>query len=72
MDQQFWDQFVGSGSANAVTMCVVAVLWGIKKLCTRDSRCNSRFHSCCCEINMRDVTRRSQKGNTDEGSGSPV
>ena len=55
---EFWNQFAGSGSANAVTMIGLALLWGLKKLCTRKTKCKSHFHTCCLDIDVRDETRR--------------
>jgi len=64
-DDKFWDQFAGSGSANLVTVIGLAVIWGLKKLCTRKSKCNSHFHTCCLDIDVRDETRRRGPGYKD-------
>ena len=47
---EFMKQFGGSAAANALTMLIFALLWGIKKVCDRPSRC----HTCCLDIEVSD------------------
>jgi hypothetical protein len=51
---QFMKQLGGSAAANALTMLIFGVLWGLKKCCDRPSRCKSKFHSCCLDIEVAD------------------
>ena len=65
-DSEFWTQFVGSSSANVLTMVAIGLFLGLKKLCNRDSKCKSHIHCCCLELDVRDKTTRSQPDLTDE------
>ena len=58
---EFMKQFGGSAAANAITMLVFAVLWGLKKCCDRPSRCKSKFHSCCLDIEVADRRETGRK-----------
>ena len=51
---EFMKQFGGSAAANALTMLIFAVLWGLKKVCDRPSRCKSKLHTCCRDIEVTD------------------
>ena len=51
---EFMKQFGGSAAANAITMLIFALLWGIKKVCDRPSRCKSKLHTCCLDIEVSD------------------
>jgi hypothetical protein len=64
-DSEFWNQFVGSSSANVFTIVAVGLLLGLKKLCNRPSRCKSRIHCCCIDLDVQDKTIRSQPDLTD-------
>ena len=61
-ETEFWDQFVGSGSANLITIAVVALVMGLKKLCDRNTRCKSHLHCCCLDVDVRDRTLHEQPG----------
>ena len=65
-DSEFWTQFVGSSSANVLTMVAIGLFLGLKKLCNRESKCKSHIHCCCLELDVRDKTIRSQPDLTDE------
>lgn len=56
-DGEFMKQFGGSAAANALTMFIFALLYGLKKCCDRPSRCKSKFHSCCLDIELSDRTQ---------------
>lgn len=64
-DSEFWNQFVGSSSANVLLVLAVGVFMGIKKLCNRDSRCKSHVKCCCIEFDVRDKTIREPPELTD-------
>ena len=64
---EFWKQFAGSGSANMLTIVALGLLWGMRKLCSRDSRCKSHVDCCCLDFDMRDRTIREPPEMKDEG-----
>ena len=57
-DTDFMKQFGGSASANLVFVIAFLLFAGIKKLCTRKSKCHSKFHSCCLDVDIQDQTLR--------------
>ncbi len=72
---EFMKQFGGSAAANGITMLIMVVLYGLKKCCDRPSRCKSKLHTCCLDIEVSDrgLTKRSAPSITpDEKEGSPV
>ena len=71
-DSEFWTQFVGSSSANVLTIVAIGLFVGLRKLCNRDSKCKSHIHCCCLELDVRDKTTRSQPDLTDEASPEEV
>ena len=71
-NSEFWNQFAGSGVANILLVVAVGVFAGLKKLCTRKSKCRSHLHCCCLDIDVRDPTMRNQPGSSAEGSPSLV
>ena len=64
-ESEFWKQFAGSGSANLLTVAAMAVLWGLKRLCERKTKCKSHLHTCCLDVEVRDETTRSRPQNAD-------
>ena len=64
-DAEFWNQFVGSSSANVLFLVVMGLFVGLKKLCNRDSKCKSHVHCCCLEFDVRDKTSREKPDLTD-------
>ena len=64
-DSEFWNQFVGSSSANVLLILAIGVFMGLKKLCNRDSRCKSHVHCCCIDFDVRDRTTRERPDLTD-------
>ena len=53
-NSEFWKQFAGSGSANLLTILAVGLLWGLKKVCSRRTKCKSHLHTCCLDVEVRD------------------
>ena len=60
-DGEFMKQFGGSTAANGLTMLIFAVLYGLKKCCDRPSRCKSKLHTCCLDIELSDRSVTSRK-----------
>ena len=63
---EFWNQFVGSSSANVLTIMALGVFLGLKKLCNRDSRCKAKIHCPCIDVDVRDKTLRQDSVITDQ------
>ena len=57
---EFSKQFSGSAAANGLTMLVLVILYGLKKCLDRPSRCKSKFHSCCLDIEVSDKSQTSR------------
>ena len=57
---EFSKQFSGSAAANGLTMLVLVILYGLKKCLDRPSRCKSKFHSCCLDIEVSDKNQTSR------------
>ena len=53
---EFMKQFMGSGTANILTICVLGVCWCARKLLSRNSKCKSRLHCCCLDVEVADKT----------------
>ena len=67
---EFMKQFGGSAAANALTMLIFALLWGIKKVCDRPSRCKSKLHTCLdIEVSDRKATERTKGPISVDGEG---
>ncbi len=68
LNEEFMKQFSGSASANLLFIVAFFVLSACKKLCARNSRCHSKFHSCCLDVDIDDRTIRSEgeKSNLEE------
>jgi len=62
---EFWNQFAGSSTANVLVILVAGLVWGMKKLCNRNSRCKSHIHCCCLDLDVRDKTIRENPLGTD-------
>lgn len=60
VDDEFMKQFSGSASANLVFIIAFFVMTACKKLCARESRCHSKFHSCCLDVDIDDRTIRGE------------
>jgi len=54
---EFAKQFGGSAVANIVTLVVVGILVGLKKLCDRPSRCKSHLHCPCLDVEVLDRSK---------------
>ena len=59
LESTFAQQFTGSASANLAFGVIFLLYMGLRKLCERESRCKSKCHLCCIDVDVRDVTRRS-------------
>ena len=57
---EFSKQFSGSAAANGLTMLILVILYGLKKCLDRPSRCKSKFHSCCLDIEVSDKSQTSR------------
>ena len=55
---EFMKQFGGSAAANGITGIILLVLFGLRKLCNRKSKCKSNLHTCCLDVEIRDETMR--------------
>ena len=58
MNEEFMKQFGGSASANLVFVVAFFMFTGLKQLCNRNSRCHSRVHCCCLDLDVEDRTIR--------------
>ena len=50
------DSFVSGMASNGITVVFFLVAWGLKKLCSRPSRCKTHLHTCCIDIDVADRT----------------
>lgn len=55
---EFMKQFGGSAAANGITAIILVILFGLKKLCNRKSKCKTKLHTCCLDVDIRDDTIR--------------
>ena len=55
---EFMKQFGGSAAANGITGIILLVIFGLRKLCNRKSKCKSNLHTCCLDVEIRDETMR--------------
>ena len=72
---EFSKQFSGSAAANGLTLLILGVLYGLKKCCDRPSRCKSKLHTCCLDIELTDKSTTSRSAgpiSKDETTGSKV
>ncbi len=51
---EFGKQFGGSAAANIMTIALVGLIIGLKKLCNRPCRCKSHLHCPCLDVNIMD------------------
>jgi hypothetical protein len=65
-ESEFMKQFVGSGAANMLTIGAVGLFWCARKLFSRNSRCKSKLHCCCLEVEVADKTLHEAPKITDE------
>ena len=47
-------------AANLVTVFGLGLLWSLKKLCSRDSKCKTKCHLPCIDVEVQDRTQRSE------------
>ena len=50
------DSFVSGMASNGITVVFFLVAWGLKKLCSRPSKCKTHLHTCCIDIDVADRT----------------
>ena len=55
---EFMKQFGGSAAANGITGIILLVIFALRKLCNRKSKCKSNLHTCCLDVEIRDETMR--------------
>ena len=55
---EFIKQFSGSAAANGLTGLILLIMFGLRKLCTRKSKCKTKLHTCCLDVDIRDDTIR--------------
>ena len=58
-------QFGGSAAANGITGIILLVILGLRKLCNRKSKCKSKLHTCCLDVEIRDETMRTSPPKTE-------
>ena len=58
---EFSKQFSGSAAANGITMLVVGLLYAVKKCIDRPSRCKSKLHTCCLDVEISDKSQTSRR-----------
>ena len=54
---EFAKQFSGSAAANGITLLILGILYALKKCCDRPSRCKSKLHTCCLDIELTDKSQ---------------
>ena len=64
-------QFGGSAAANGITGIILLVILGLRKLCNRKSKCKSKLHTCCLDVEIRDETMRTSPPSS-KGTGAPA
>ena len=57
---EFAKQFSGSAAANGITLLVLGVLYALKKCIDRPSRCKSKLHTCCLDVEISDKSQTSR------------
>ena len=63
---EFVKQFSGSATANLVFVVALLVYKAFSKCCERESKCHSKIHTCCFDVDISDRTIRE---NPLEGEG---
>ena len=54
----FAKQFSGSATANLVFVFALLIYKAFQKCCERESKCHSKIHTCCFEVDIDDRTIR--------------
>ena len=65
---EFMKQFGGSAAANGITGIILLVILGLRKLCNRKSKCKTKLHTCCLDVDIRDDTVRNSPPTSKEGA----
>ena len=55
---EFIKQLSGSAAATGLPGLVLLLLLGLRKLCSRKSKCKTKLHTCCLDVDIRDDTMR--------------
>ena len=63
---EFIKQFSGSAAANGLTGLILLIMFGLRKLCTRKSKCKTKLHTCCLDVDIRDDTMRNGSSKSAE------
>ena len=50
-----------STAANGLTLLILGILYGLKKCIDRPSRCKSKLHTCCLDIEVSDRSSTKRK-----------
>ena len=58
INSDFMKQFSGSATANLAFGLLFLLYQSFKKLCDRKSKCKSRIHCCCLDLDIKDETIR--------------
>ena len=45
-------------AANVLTVGMFGLVYALKACCSRESKCKTKFHSCCLDVEMVDRTER--------------
>ena len=64
MDDPTLGDWSGLGTdvvANIVTVVLFGCLFTLKKLCSRDSKCKAKLHTCCIDVELADRTQRASQ-----------
>ena len=43
-------------ASNGLTILALGLLWSLKRLCGRDSKCKTNIHTCCLDVQVADRT----------------
>ena len=52
---------------NGITGIILLVILGLRKLCSRKSKCKTKLHTCCLDVDIRDETIRNSPPTSKEG-----
>ena len=70
------ENFMSGMASNGLTVVFLMVAWGLKKLCSRPSRCKTHLHTCCIDIDVADRTgntiRQLPVSSDDRAESAPV
>ena len=67
---EFGKQFGGSAAANILTLLLVGLFMGLKKLCNRKSKCKSHIHCPCIDVDIADQSQNTLREVPKSADGS--